>query len=108
MASRGSWRSSPLPGNWGSIRRAVLQRDPMCRYGLLPDEPGEDGDCGNPSEECDHIGEPDDHRMAALRGLCHDCHLARTKKQTSAAVSAGMKRWHGRKLRPQEKHPGYL
>jgi 5-methylcytosine-specific restriction enzyme A len=104
-AHRGSWRSSPLPGNWGSIRRAVLQRDPVCRWGLLPDE---DGPCRLPSQDCDHIGEPDDHRPEMLRGLCPGHHRVRTRKQTSAAVSAGMKRWHGRRLRPPDKHPGFL
>jgi hypothetical protein len=106
MTGKGSWRSTPLPGNWGSIRRAVLLRDPICMWGRagLPDE---EGRCGSPSDECDHMGEPDDHREVVLRGLCHEHHKERSRKQNSEAVSAGMKRWWGKRLMPQPKHPGF-
>jgi hypothetical protein len=100
MSRETTWRSVPLPGNWGSIRRAVLARDPICRWGSLP---GEEGWCDRPSTECDHIGEPDCHEVTMLRGLCKGHHNKRTRKQTSVA----MKAWWNRRLRPQEKHPGY-
>jgi hypothetical protein len=99
--SRGSWRSAPLPKGWGRLRMAVLARDPVCRWGLLP---GEDDVCGQDSTEVDHIGEPWDHRLVALRGLCHSHHRRRTSGQVAAQNAARA----ALRLRPMEPHPGII
>ena len=88
----GSWQSTPLPPGWKRIRLAILQRDPICRWGLLPDE---DGPCYEPSTECDHIGDPGDHRPGALRGICHPHHERRNQAQRNA----------GRSAKPSRKRP---
>lgn len=95
-----SWRSAPLPPGWKRIRAAILDRDPICRWGLFPDE---DGPCANPSTDCDHLGAPDDNSPGALRGLCHPHHERRSQAQRSAA------RWtpERSRRRPQQAHPAY-
>lgn len=95
-----SWRSEPLPRGWGAIRYAVLARDPVCRWGMLP---GEEGPCGQDSTDADHIGLPGDHRPEALRGLCHPHHVGRSASQARAAKAAR----RSRRTRPGEKHPAY-
>ena len=54
IMSSTSWRSVPLPRGWGAICYSILARDPVCRWGIA--ELGEDGICGQPSTEVDHIG----------------------------------------------------
>ncbi len=100
----GSWRSTPLPSNWGVLRSQVLQRDRTCQWGLrgLPGEV--DGvPCRAPATECDHMGDPDDHRPEVLRGLCVQHHSRRTSMQKTAfnLARASLRR------RPQEPHPAY-
>lgn len=86
-----SWRRTPLPPDWGSRRRAVLARDPVCRI------------CGvAPSVEVDHAGQGDDHRLEMLRGVCAPCHAKRSKVQAAEG-----RRRNGRKREP-ERHPGLL
>lgn len=96
----GSWRSEPLPSNWPSIRYAVLERDPVCRWGSLP---GEEGRCGLASTDADHTGDPGNHDPAFLRGLCTWHHRHRTALQ---GVAARLARPDLRK-RPKENHPAY-
>jgi hypothetical protein len=99
--SSGSWRSTPLPKGWGRLRMSVLARDPVCQWGMLP---GEEGPCGQDSTEADHIGEPWDHRLVALRGLCESHHRRRTSMQVSAQNASR----RTLRLRPEEPHPGYI
>jgi hypothetical protein len=99
--SAGSWRSAPLPAGWGRLRMAVLARDPVCRWGMLP---GEQGPCGQDSTEADHIGDASDHRVEALRGLCRPHHIRRSGDQ-GRAVKAALA---SRRLAPREPHPGFI
>jgi len=96
-------RTRPLPANWPDIRRAVLQRDPVCQWGSLPDDMAEPGLCREPSVECDHTGASDDHRLEMLRGLCHHHHSIRSARQGAAAKNA----LASQRKRPKEPHPGY-
>jgi len=95
-----SRRTVPLPGNWHAIVPAILARDPVCRWGILP---AEEGYCRSDSTEVDHMGEAWDHDPARLRGICHYHHLRRTSAQGNAAAA----RQRSLKYRPKEKHPGF-
>ncbi|HEX5118286.1 MAG TPA: hypothetical protein VFW65_24135 [Pseudonocardiaceae bacterium] len=41
-------------------------------------------------------------RHENLRGVCHECHAEKTKREAAAA------RWRYRERRPAERHPGLL
>ena len=101
--SQGSWRTVPLPRNWGQIRLFVLQRDPQCRWGSLPEDMANPGLCLNRSTDADHTGDPNDHRPESLRGLCTNHHATRTGRQGAAGKAAVMRT----RKRPKERHPGY-
>ncbi len=101
--SSGSWRRAPLPPDWGQIRAFVLVRDPQCQWGSLEEDQAEPGRCPNRSTDADHIGEPWDHRVEALRGLCTNHHATRSGRQGAAGKAATMRT----RKRPQEPHPGY-
>lgn len=85
-----TWRRSPLPTNWTTLRAVVLERDPTCRLGL--------DCCTIRASEVDHIGDADDHRPHMLRGVCHPCHARRTAQQAADAKP--------RARRKAEQHPG--
>lgn len=100
MASTGWKRANgparrQLPGNWGTIRRRVLERDGYtCQL--------QDAHCTVGASEVDHIRDPDNHDETNLRAACTRCHADRTKAQ----AIAGSKAWHARRRRPPETHPG--
>jgi hypothetical protein len=96
----GSWRSVPLPPGWPGIRAAVLMRDPVCRWGMLPEEAGR---CSSAATEADHIGDPSDHRLTMLRGICGPHHIVRSTGQARAVLAE--RRTLAR--RPEQPHPGY-
>ena len=85
-----SARRADLPTNWRSLRARILWRDPSCRLRL-------EG-CTRVSTEVDHAGERTDHRPHMLRGVCHSCHVKRTREQAMAARPPTN--------RPPESHPG--
>lgn len=90
----GSDRKERLPSNWNStIRPAILARDPICVL------------CGvRPSCVADHIkAKTDDHRPAALQGVCGPCHDHKSGVEGNEAKAAKPGR-----TRPQEVHPGLL
>lgn len=97
-----SWRTVPLPPNWGAIRRDILARDMVCRWGILP---GEIGLCNLPPTDVDHMGDPSDHSYELLRGLCSFHHRRRTASQ-GVAGRARIRSTKPRK-RPRSKHPGW-
>jgi 5-methylcytosine-specific restriction endonuclease McrA len=74
----GSTRRSELPPDWERRRRAVLRRDVTCQDGRV---------CGGLAlaREVHHTGQPDDHNLMALQGICADCHKAATSAQATAA-----------------------
>ena len=94
-------RTIPLPPGWGSIAYRVIARDPVCRWGILP---GEEGLCGQDSTEVDHMGDPSDHRIEVLRGICQTHHQKRTSGQANAARS----RIRSLRYRAPDRHPGYV
>ena len=98
-----SWRTAPLPPNWGQIRAFVLQRDPQCRWGSLPEDMANPGLCPNRSTDADHIGDPSNHNPDALRGLCMNHHATRTGRQGASGKAATMRT----RKRPKEQHPGF-
>ena len=94
-----SWRSDRVrPGNWGSIRRAVLERDwhecKACGVSGVP-------------LEVDHVvptfeGGSDD--VDNLVTLCSDCHLVKTNRERAGLAAARARR---RRL-PRERPPRLL
>lgn len=96
-------RTSPLPPGWGSIRAQVLQRDPICRWGSLPEDHADPGLCMERSTDADHTGSPTNHDLSALRGLCTRHHAIRTGRQGAAGKA---QRAFSRK-RPPDEHPGF-
>jgi 5-methylcytosine-specific restriction enzyme A len=72
----GSNRRHELPPDWDRRRRTVLARDPICK-------------CGNAlSTEVHHIGDPHDHSLDELEGICAQCHREETQRQAQAARRA--------------------
>lgn len=99
----GSRRKVPLPADWPQIRAAVLARDPFCKWGSLAEDMADPGRCPNHSTDADHIGDPNDHSLTALRGLCTNHHATRTGRQGAAGKLAVMRT----RKRPPEQHPGF-
>ena len=89
-----SGRTSPLPPNWASIRRAVLERDGH-RCMAMRGDTGER--CDWPANQVDHMDEPDDHRLHMLQSLCAYHHARKTAAQGGRA----------RPKKVEPKHPGY-
>ena len=95
-----TWTGRQLPGDWGTRRLTVFERDNWTCV-----------DCGYRNTatiglECDHIGAPDDHRIEVLatrcgRGTQNNCHGKRTRQQSAAGRAAVP-----RARRPTEPHPG--
>jgi len=75
-------RGRDLPSNWQAIRAAVLTRDGRRCTWLQANG----ARCAEITRlEVDHIGDPDDHRLANLRTLCHWHHARVTAAQSLAA-----------------------
>lgn len=89
------WRKSPLPPNWGRLRRAVLDRDGwMCQL--------RGPHCTGRATEVDHIGAHDDHSPTNLQAVCATCHRSKTGKQARARRNIPTRK------RPKETHPGLV
>ena len=103
MDSNSGRRTVPLPHNWPSIRKYVLQRDGMCMWGLLEDDEPFYllGQCTNTHTDVDHIDDPSVHDPSNLRALCAWHHATRTGRQGAAA------RW-GTRRQHREPHPGMI
>lgn len=96
-----------LPRNWQALRKMVISRDKVCKWGSIPDDraiPGWESRPHDGALECDHVGAPADHRPEMLRALCAGHHRMRTAWQASMAAKA--KRDASPKARPARKHPG--
>lgn len=95
-----SRRSAPLPKNWQKLRLRIARRDNnACQLAASEDclgycPPGDGG-------ECDHVGDPADHRPANLRWVCEPCHRERSAQQAVAANPLAKPR-----RRAEEEHPG--
>ena len=90
-----SWRTKPLPRNWGRTRRRILRRDRGTCY--VCHSAG--------AKEVDHIvpvsqgGGEEDSNLAAIHGL--PCHARKTAGEANAANPMARSR-----RRAEEKHPG--
>lgn len=74
QAWAGSNRRAQLPPDWNRRAAAVIARDPTCTI------------CREkPSTDCHHTGDPLDHRLENLAGVCRDCHKTETARQAAAA-----------------------
>ncbi len=84
--SKHSARRDGLPRWWPVTVRRILARDPVCRCPGCPKcatwgtERGHTN-CIRASTDCDHIGDPTDHRDENLRGMCSPCHNHRSSRQ---------------------------
>ena len=75
-----STRASRLPGNWGTLRRKVLERDNYrCTWVVVTREGRYR--CERKATEVDHIQRGDDHSLENLRGLCHEHHDIKTRRE---------------------------
>jgi 5-methylcytosine-specific restriction enzyme A len=99
MASR---RVAPLPGNWKTTRRRILDRDNhQCTAAINGQR------CPNRATDVDHVvpahqgGTDDDDNLASL---CDDCH----KRKTGAEASRVWWAKAPRKTRKPEPHPGLM
>lgn len=61
--------------------------------------------CPAPAEECDHIGDRDDHRLKMLRSLCTYHHGKKSGGQGAAARAKAIAQNRNR-FRRTETHPG--
>ena len=95
-----SWRTTPLPPAWPTIRAAILQRDHHTCTWTLPSG----ALCGQPANQVDHTGQPNDHTPASLRSLCTPHHHSRTG--TQGAQASATARAARPRHRPREPHPG--
>lgn len=103
MAWEGSTRSRRLPPDWDSRRRATFRRDRWrCRWTLASGHRCRYTDPTGHALECDHVIPGDDHRLVNLQTLCKPHHRAKTQAEAAA------QRWHHRRERPEEPHPGLL
>lgn len=91
------WRSSPLPKDWEQRKRRRFEADGYQCTEILANGKRCAGDG---TLECDHIGDPKDHRHEMLRTMCGWHH----HRKTSAQANACRKRVTQR--RPKEPHPG--
>lgn len=85
-----SWRTKPLPKDWRKRRRRILDRDPVCRV------------CrARPSTQVDHVQPSGSDEDWNLRGICNECHKAKTALEGVTAQGNGPLR-----KRQPEPHPG--
>lgn len=55
---------------WQTIRRMVLDSEPLCRV------------CSEPATDVDHIdGNNANNLLSNLQGLCHSCHSRKTRRE---------------------------
>jgi 5-methylcytosine-specific restriction endonuclease McrA len=90
-------RVTPLPRNWGQIRRRILRRDQGICYV-----------CGKPgANQVDHIvpasrgGGDEDENLAAIHA--YPCHAAKTAREANARNPRAVQR-----KRKAEAHPGII
>ena len=90
-AWEGSRRRDGLPRWWPVTVRRILERDPYCKCPGCPKclfwKPVgiTKQTCHRASQECDHIGDSEDHRDSNLRGICKACHGYRSSQQGNEA-----------------------
>jgi 5-methylcytosine-specific restriction protein A len=96
-------RREHLPSDWRELRQKRFEIDGFrCTYENVYGER-----CPAPAEECDHIGNRNDHRIAMLRSLCKFHHGQKTSAQGALAAAAERRR-HNSRFRREERHPGLL
>lgn len=88
-----STRASRLPDDWDRRRSIVLSRDSNTCYL-----------CADFGDEVDHVKPGDDHSLANLACVCHECHLVKTAAEGNAAWKAKASKAYA----PRELHPGLI
>lgn len=74
VAWSGSTRRRELPPDWERRRRSVLARDPICVL------------CHDAlTTDVHHTGDPSDHAISELAGVCSRCHNTETQQQAANA-----------------------
>lgn len=88
-----AWRTTLLPEDWASLRRAVMQRDYyICQLAY-------DG-CTWRATEVDHRIRGDNHAMSNLQAVCSKCHATKTGREANAA--------RRKRKNDPEPHPGFI
>lgn len=89
-------RRKRLPGNWGTIRKRILQRDGYrCQW------PG----CRVRATDVDHVIPDDDDSDANLASLCANHHAQKSSREGAAASNNAQRIERARRFRTPELHP---
>lgn len=92
----GSTRRETLPANWQRLRRVVFRRAGyQCQHVRVDTGMR----CKTRANQCDHVGDRDDHSLSNLRALCEYHHQIRSSSQGGQAHAARFKR-------AEKQHPG--
>lgn len=100
----GSDRRSLLPPNWAKLRQHRFRID---GYRCTGRDANTGQRCTGPAEECDHIGDREDHRLEMLRSLCGWHHGQKSGAEGARAV-AKKRASVAKRFRREEVHPGLL
>ncbi len=96
----GRWQDSnrrnQLPPNWSSIRHQRFTIDNWTCTDCSHHDPT------GATLECDHTGDPNDHRLEVLATRCHPCHVAVTQQRQA------QRRALSQHPSGQRQHPGLL
>lgn len=98
---QGSDRRQHLPSNWAHLRKQVFRRDGhqcTAKNAVTGER------CTEPAEECDHLGDRDDHRLEMLTSLCAWHHAQKSGKQGADAWNKKRQEISNR-FRRREDHP---
>jgi 5-methylcytosine-specific restriction protein A len=99
---QGSTRHATLPPNWAALCMQVMERDRrLCQH--VRADTGRI--CGLYATDTDHIGDPNDHRLANLRALCPWHHLRRSGAQGGKASGAARR---AKRDAAKPLHPGLI
>lgn len=91
-------RRARLPHDWAIRRLRILRA-----AGYRCEVRGEEGPCGEPANEVDHIEAGDNHDPSNLRAICRWHHARKSSAEGAAARQPRPSR-----RRDPERHPGML
>jgi 5-methylcytosine-specific restriction enzyme A len=111
------WRTTPLPPEWPSLRKAALQRDEY-RCTWFPGGSVQGWDyaqsythpyrCTAVATDVDHIGNNNDHSLHNLRSLCKQHHSSKTSSFAHRTMNERNKSQAQRNAGKGKKHPGLV
>ena len=104
-----------MPGRWqGSTRRSTLGKDYFRNRAIVMRRDGRQcqirtpGLCIGDANQCDHIGDRNDHRPENMRAACEPCHQQRSSGQGGTAAGQARRARATSRYRTPEPHPGLV